>query len=150
MTPVLTFGQRQQAMRGLPFYGKGDFNFIASRSNFSSGISIKVLPLSDLSRVQPIEIDNFDQEVKELNDLFKKGSRISGVKVNSPFKNKNGQAEYIIGKFEGLQVDRKQKAIRAFIRDPKSMKVVEVYPETLSRLNESKDHLAKTFLDFVI
>lgn len=137
-------------MKGLPFYGKGDFNFIASRSNFSTGISIKLLPLSDLSRVQPIEVDSFDQEVKELNSLFKKGSRISGVKVNSTFKNKGGSADYVIGKFEGLQVDRKQKAIRAFIRDPKSMKVVEVYPETLSRLNESKSHLAKTFLDFVI
>ena len=150
MTPVLTFGQRQQAMKGLPFYGKGDFNFIASRSNFSTGISMKILPLSDLSRVQPIEVDSFDTEVKELNSLFKKGSRISGVKVNSTFKNKGGSPDYVIGKFEGLQVDRKQKAIRAFIRDPKSMQVVEVYPETLSRLNESKSHLAKTFLDFVI
>lgn len=150
MTPVLTFGQRQQAMRGLPFYGKGDFNFIAARSNFSSGISIKVLPLSDLSRVQPVEIDEFDQEVKELNSLFKKGSRISGVKVNSIFKNKNNKPDYIIGKFEGLKIDRQQKAIKAFIRDPKTMKVEEVYPETLSRLNESKTHLAKTFLDFLI
>lgn len=150
MTPVLTFGQRQQAMKGLPFYGKGDFNFIASRSNFSTGISIKLLPLSDLSRVQPVQTDEFDQEIKELNQLFKKGSRISGVKINSTFKNKGGSPEYVIGKFEGLKIDRKQRAIRAFIRDPKTMKVVEVYPETLSRLNESKDHLAKTFLDFVI
>lgn len=150
MTPVLTFGQRQQAMRGLPFYGKGDFNFIASRSNFSTGISIKLLPLSDLSRVQPVDTDEFDQEIKELNTLFKKGSRLSGVKVNSVFKNKGGKPDHIIGKFDGFKIDRKQKTIRAFVRDPKTMKVFEVYPETLSRLNESKDHLAKTFIDFLI
>lgn len=150
MTPVLTFGQRQQAMRGLPFYGKGDFNFIASRSNFSTGISIKVLPLSDLSRVQPVDTDEFDQEIKELNSIFKKGSRLSGVKVNSVFKNKGGSPDYCIGKFEGFKIDRKQKTIRAFVRDPKTMKISEVYPETLSRLNEAKDHLAKTFIDFLI
>ena len=106
MGPVLTFGQRQQALRGLPFYGKSDFNFVASRSNFSGGISIKVLPLSDLSRPQSVNINDFDREINQV--------------------------------------------IRAFIRDPKTMKLVEVYPETLTRLNESKSHLAKTFLEFVI
>jgi hypothetical protein len=30
------------------------------------------------------------------------------------------------------------------------MKKVEVYPETLSRLNESNSHKAKTFMEFVI
>jgi hypothetical protein len=150
MQPVLTFGQRQQAMKGLPFYGKGDFNFIASRSNFTNGISIQVLPLSDLSRPQYVETDEFDQEIKELNQSFKKGSRISGVKVNSVFKNKNGNPENIVGKFESFKIDKSSKTIRAFIRDPKTMKVIEVYPQTLSRLNESADHLAKTFLEFVI
>jgi hypothetical protein len=157
MTPVLTFGQRQQAMQGLPFYGKGDFNFIASRSNFSSGISIKILPLSDLSRVQAVPTDEFEKEIRQLGEVFKKGSRISGVKVNSTFTNKNHKPDHVIGKFEGLKIDRKQKTIRAFIRDPKDMKIIEVYPETLERLNESKSqlnesksYLAKTFLDFVI
>ena len=58
-------------MRGLPFYGKGDFNFVASRSNFSNGISISVLPLSDLSRPQDVAVDEFDQELKALNNAFK-------------------------------------------------------------------------------
>lgn len=150
MTPILTFGQRQQAMRGLPFYGKGDFNFVASRSNFSNGISIQVLPLSDLSRPQEIEIDDFDQEVKLLNQAFKKGSRLGGIKVNSLFTNKDRKPEHIIGRFDSFKIDTKHRTIRAFIQDPKTLKLVEVYPETLSRLTESKSHLAKTFLDFVI
>ena len=150
MGPVLTFGQRQQALRGLPFYGKSDFNFVASRSNFSGGISIKVLPLSDLSRPQSVNINDFDREIKHLNQAFKACSRISGIKVNSPFEGKKGEGESIIGKFESFKIDKPNQVIRAFIRDPKTMKLVEVYPETLTRLNESKSHLAKTFLEFVI
>ena len=64
MIPVLTFGQRQQAMQGLPFYGKADFNFVASKSPFSNGIAIKLLPLSDLSRPAQVEIDEFEEETK--------------------------------------------------------------------------------------
>jgi hypothetical protein len=150
MGPVLTFGQRQQALRGLPFYGKGDFNFVASKSNFSGGISIKVLPLSDLSRPQSVDIDDFDREIKHLSQTFKPGSRMSGIKVNSPFKGKKGEGESLIGKFESFKIDKPNQIIRAFIRDPKTMKPVEVYPETLTRLVESKSHLAKTFLEFVI
>ena len=150
MGPVLTFGQRQQALKGLPFYGKSDFNFVASRSNFSGGIAIKVLPLSDLSRAQTVNIDDFDREIKHLNQAFKSGSRISGIKVNSPFKGKKGDGESVIGKFESFKIDKPNQTIRAFIRDPKSMKLVEVYPETLTRLTESTSHVAKTFLDFVI
>lgn len=150
MTPILTFGQRKQAMQGLPFYGKGDFNFIASRSNFTTGISISLLPLSDMSRPQVVKVDDFETELKELNSAFKKGSRIGGIKVNSTFKNKGGQPDQVVGKFDSFKVDRKTKTIRAFILDPNTMKKVEVYPETLNRLTESKDHLAKTFLEFVI
>lgn len=150
MTPVLTFGQRQQALKGLPFYGKGDFNFVASRSNFSSGISIRVMPLSDMSRPQEVNVDEFDQDVKQLNHAFKKGVRISGVKVNSPFTNRKENGIQIIGNFDSFKIDKKNKTIRSYIRDPKTMKLVEVYPQTLTRLAESKNHQAKTFLEFLI
>lgn len=150
MTPVLTFGQRQQAMQGLPFYGKADFNFVASKSPFSNGIAIKLLPLSDLSRPSEVEIDEFENEVKAMNQQFKKGSRISGIKVNSTFSNKDKNPKIVIGKFESLKIDKETKTIRAFIRDPKTSKIIEVYPETLDRLNESRSHVAKTFLEFVI
>jgi hypothetical protein len=150
MVPVLTFGQRQQAMKGLPFYGRGDFSFVSNRSGFTNGISVHLLPLSDLSLPQQIEVDDFDQEIKKLNNLFKKGSRLGGVVVNSTFKNSKGNPDSIIGKFDSFKIDTKHKTIRAFIRDTNSMKLVEVYPETLSKLNESNSHLAKTFLEFLI
>ena len=83
----MSFGQRQQAMQGLPFYGKSDFNFAAAKSPYSNGIAIKILPLSDLSRVVPVNIDAFANSINQLNQQFKRGSRISGVKVNSTFTN---------------------------------------------------------------
>jgi hypothetical protein len=149
-TPILTFGQRQQALQGLPFYGKADFNFVASKSPFSNGIAIKILPLADLSRPQAVNTDEFEQEIHQLNQQFKMGSRISGVKINSTFRTKDREPDVIIGKFDGLKIDQDTQTIRAFIKDPKTLKRVEVYPETLNRLTESKSHLAKTFLEFVI
>ena len=146
----MTFGQRQQAMVGLPFYGKSDFNFVASKSPFSNGIAIKLLPLSDLSRVSPVQIDEFEEEIKEMTQRFKKGLRTSGIKVNSTFTNSKKQADLVIGRFESFKIDRDTKTIRAFIQDPKTLKPVEIYPESLNQLNESKSHLAKTFLEFVI
>jgi len=148
--PIMTFGQRQQAMVGLPFYGKADFNFVASKSPFSNGIAIKLLPLSDLSRVSPIKTDEFEREVKEMMQTFKKGARTSGIKVNSQFISSKKEPEMVIGRFESFKIDRDSKTIRAFIRDPRTLKTVEIYPESLNRLNESKSHLAKTFLDFII
>ena len=150
MIPIMSFGQRQQALQGLPFYGKSDFNFAAAKSPFSNGISIKILPLSDLSRVTPMNIDSFDNEINKLSQQFKRGSRISGVQVNSTFTNQKKEPTVIIGKFESLKIDKDTQTIRAFIRDPRTLKVFEVYPETLSRLTESKHHRAKTFLEFLI
>jgi len=152
MVPILTFGQRQQAMRGLPFYGKSDWNFVASQSPFTNGISVKMLPLSDLSRPQNIDVDQIEMELKQLSQAFKKGGRIGGVKVNSPFMNKKREPETVIGRFDSFKIDHKNKTIRAFITDPATLKPIEVYPETLSRLTESKDNTgkAKTFIEFLI
>ena len=146
----MTYGQRQQAMNGIPFYGKGDFNFIATRGPFSSGIAIKVLPLSDLSKIQVSEPDEFEIFIKELSNSFKIGSRISGIKVNSKFVNSNKQPEYIIGKFNGFKIDKADKVIRAFIKDPNSLEIIEVYPDSLNKLNENIDYFAKTFIDFIV
>lgn len=150
MIPVMSFGQRQQAMQGLPFYGRSDFNFAAAKSPFSNGISIKILPLSDLSKASPINIDEFDVEINRLSQQFKRGSRISGVRVNSTFTNPKKEPSVVFGNFESLKVDKATQTIRAFIRDPKSLKIIEVYPATLNRLIESRNHKAKTFLEFLI
>ena len=152
MGPVLTYSQRQHAMSGLPFYGKGDFNFVASRGNFTPGIAIKILPLADLSKPNTdVEPSDFEKEVKALTSQFKAGGRIKGVKVNSVHTDKNPKA--IVGKFDSFKVDKNTKTIRAFITDPNTLEKHEVYPETLIRLNESVQHntaKAKTFLEFLI
>lgn len=150
MIPIMSFGQRQQALNGLPFYGRSDFNFAAAKSPYSNGISIKILPLSDLSRVAPVNIDSFVNDVNDLNKQFKRGSRISGVKVNSTFTNKKKEPTVVFGKFEKFEIDKKTQTVRAFVRDPKTLKLVEVYPSTLNRLTESKNNRAKTFLEFLI
>lgn len=150
--PVLTYSQRQNAMGGLPFYGKGDFNFVASRGNFTPGIAIKILPLADLSNPKAeVEPDAFAEEVKQLNNMFKTGSRMRGIKVNSVHTEKNPKP--IVGKFDSFKVDKKTKTIRAFITDPNSLEKHEVYPESLMKLNESlqtDSGRAKTFLEFLI
>lgn len=150
MSTILSFGQRQQAMNGLPFYGRSDFNFAASKSPYTNGISIKILPLSDLSRAEPNDVDEFESQLIELNNEFRIGSRISGIKINSTFTNKKRNPTIIYGKFKGFKIDRKTKTIRAFIQDPKTLKVIEVYPSSLNRLNESRSYKAKTFVDFLI
>jgi len=151
MIPIMSFGQRQQAMQGLPFFGRSDFNFAAAKSPYSPGITIKILPLSDLSRVGAVDVDSFADGISQLNQKFKRGSRISGIQVNSHIADKKRNPKVVIGKFEALKIDRETKSIRAFIRDPKSLKLVEVYPETLTRLTESKSEgRAKTFLEYLI
>lgn len=150
--PVLTYSQRQNAMGGLPFYGKGDFNFVASRSNFTPGIAIKILPLADLSNPRAdVQPDEFQQEVKQLNDTFKSGSRMKGIAVNTNHTEK--KPTLVVGKFDSFKVDKKTQTIRAFIVDPNSLEKHEVYPESLQKLNESANFdsgRAKTFLDFLI
>lgn len=152
MGPVLTYSQRQNAMGGLPFYGKGDFNFVAARGNFTPGIAIKILPLSDLSKpnTDPVT-DPFEEYTRELTSTFKPGTRMKALKVNSVHTEKNPKP--IVGKFDSFKVDKKTKTIRAFILDPKSLEKYEVYPESLTRLNESQSYdngRAKTFLEFLI
>lgn len=150
--PVLTYSQRQNAMSGLPFYGKGDFNFVASRGNFTPGIAIKILPLADLSNPRgEVEPDEFETEVKQLNNMFKSGSRMKGIKVNSIHTEKT--PKQIVGKFDSFKIDKKTRTIRAFIIDPNSLEKYEVYPESLTKLNESiaiNEGRTKTFLEFLI
>jgi hypothetical protein len=103
-----------------------------------------------MSRVAPVQIDDFEKEIREMTQQFRKGLRTSGIKVNSTFTNPKKQPDLVIGRFESFKIDKDTKTIRAFIQDPKTLKPVEIYPESLNRLNESKSHLAKTFLEFVI
>jgi len=137
---VMTYAQHKDFTRGLPFYGeKGDFNFVMGRSQFTPGISIKILPLSDLSRNADVGISEFRQYVNTINNMFKPGDRIRGIEMNSMLK-EDDDGEQVVGRFDNIKVDYENKQIRAFVKDPVTMKKTEVYPDTMERLMESKSY----------
>ena len=148
MRPVMSYGQKNNFISSIPFQGRGDFGFVASQSNFTPGITIKLLPLADLSLPQEVETSEFDQLINDLNDQFRPGKRLSGVEVNT--QHQKGGSHKVFGRFIGFQLDRKNQVIRAFIRDSASNKKVEVYPASLMTVNESSSHHTKTFMQFLI
>jgi hypothetical protein len=148
MRPVMSFGQKNSFISSIPFQGRGDYGFSASASSFSPGITIKLLPLADLSIPQEVETSEFDALVQELNDQFRPGKRLSGVEVNSQHQ-KGGSAK-VFGRFMGFELDRKHQVIRAFIRDSQSNKKVEVYASSLMTVNEGSSSHTKTFIQFLI
>jgi hypothetical protein len=143
----MSYGQKNSFVSSIPFQGRGDFGFVASQSTFTPGITIKLLPLADLSRPQEVETSEFDQLVADLNDQFRPGKRLSGVEVNT--QHQKGGSNKVFGRFIGFELDRKHQVIRAFIRDSELNKKVEVYPASLMSVNESSGH-AKTFMQFLI
>ena len=143
----MSFGQKNSFISSIPFQRRGDFGSVASQSNFTPGITIKLLPLADLSRPQEIETSEFDQLVADLNDQFRPGKRLSGVEVNT--QHQKGGSNKVFGRFLGFELDRKHQVIRAFIRDSELNKKVEVYPASLMNVNESTGH-TKTFMQFLI
>lgn len=148
MRPVMSYGQKNNFISKIPFQGRGDYGFVASQSNFTPGITIKILPLADLSLPQEVEISEFDQLINDLNDQFRPGKRLSGVEVNT--QHQKGGSNKVFGRFMGFELDRKHQVIRAFIRDSVSNKKVEVYPASLMTVNESGSNHAKTFMQFLI
>ena len=152
---VMTYAQHQDFTRGLPFYGeKGDFNFVMGRSQFTPGISIKILPLSDLSRNADVGISEFQQYVNTINNMFKPGDRIRGIEMNSLLKEED-DGDQVVGRFENIKIDYQNKQIRAFLKDPVTLKKTEVYPDTMERLMESnaynskKSNLIPSFESFI-
>jgi hypothetical protein len=144
----MSYGQKNNFISSIPFQGRGDFGFVASQSNFTPGITIKLLPLADLSLPQEVETSEFDQLINDLNDQFRPGKRLSGVEVNT--QHQKGGSHKVFGRFIGFQLDRKNQVIRAFIRDSASNKKVEVYPASLMTVNEASSHHTKTFMQFLI
>lgn len=143
---TFTSFQRQDGMRGLPFYGeKGDFNFVMGRSQFTPGVSIKNVPLSDLSRKSDPGVSQFDLNINMLKYHFKPGDRIRGIVVNSMIGTENGRT--VVGKLDSIKVNRRDKTIKVFIRDPKTLEKKEIYVDTMERVFES--YRALSFSQFV-
>jgi len=144
----MSYGQKNSFVNQIPFQGRGDFGFVASQSNFTPGITIKMLPLRDLSRPQAVTSTEFDELINDLNQKFRPGRRLSGIQVNG-HHNKDADAR-VFGRFLGFTLDRKHQIIRAYIRDSETNKKVEIYPATLEQVNESNSLHAKTFMQFLI
>jgi hypothetical protein len=143
---TFTSFQRQDGMRGLPFYGeKGDFNFVVGRSQFTPGVSIKNVPLSDMSRKSDPGVSQFDLNINMLKYHFKPGDRIRGIVVNSMIGTENGRT--VVGKLDSIKVNRRDKTIKVFIRDPKTLEKKEIYVDTMERVFES--YRALSFSQFV-
>jgi hypothetical protein len=142
---VMTYAQHKDFTRGLPFYGeKGDFNFVMGRSQFTPGISIKILPLSDLSRNADVGVTEFRQYVNTINNMFKPGDRIRGIEMNSMLTEEDDDGTQVVGRFDKIKVDYSNQQIRAFIKDPSTMKITEVYPGTMERIMESSTYTPKS------
>ena len=148
---VMTYSQHKSFQKGLPFYGKsGDDSFTVGKSQFTPGISIKMLPLKDLSYNGEVGFSEFDHYINTLKRMFKPGDRVRGVKMNSMVK-EDEDGTQVVGKFQDIKIDYSNKQIRAFLRNPKTLEQTEVYPDTMERLFESKSFnktIAKEVLDF--
>ncbi len=139
--------QSRDAMNGMPFYGqKGDFNFTVGRSKFTPGVSIKQVPLSDMSRHGDPGIGDFDQNVNKIRHWYQPGDLVRGVLVNSQLKSENGKV--ILGRLKNVKVDRRNHTIQIFIIDPQTRKVKEIYVDTMERVFESSNR-ALSFSQFL-
>lgn len=134
--------------RGLPFYGtKGDFNFTVGRSKFTPGISIRSTPLTDMSVKGDPGFSDFDVSVNKIKHYFKPGDRVRGILVNSHLGKEQG--DYVVGKIHKISPSYGEKTIRIWIRNPKTLKVQEIYPESIERIYESINYKALSFSQFI-
>ena len=148
MTPAITAFQNRDYMRGIPFYGeKGDFNFVVGRSQFTPGVSIKSLPLSDMSRKGDPGIGEFDRNVSLIKHFYKPGDRVRGILVNSHLKSDNGRM--VVGKLHKVEINRRDNTIKVFIKNPESLEIQEIYVDTMERLYESRIGMALSFSEFI-
>jgi hypothetical protein len=148
MTPAITAFQNRDYMRGIPFYGeKGDFNFVVGKSKFTPGVSIKSLPLSDMSRKGDPGIGDFDRSVSLIKHYYKPGDRVRGILVNSHLKSDEGRM--VVGKLNRVEINRRDNTIKVFIKNPETLEIQEIYVDTMERLYESRIGMALSFSEFI-
>lgn len=139
--------QQRDRMRGLPFTGQsGDFNFVMGRSQFTPGISIKQLPLSDMSKNGDPGMTEFDQNINIIKHYFRPGMRVRGMLVNSQLDSENGRT--VIGKLDKVDINRRDHTIKIYIKDPETLETQEIYVDSMERIYESKNR-AFSFSEFI-
>lgn len=130
---------------GLPFYGsKGDFNFTSGKSQFTPGISIKQVPLTDMSVKGDTGFSELDLLVGKLRSNYKPGDRVRGIVVNSQLNSERGKV--VIGKLFRILPNYNTGEVRVWIKDPRTLKLTEVYIDTVERIYE---HAVMTFASFI-
>jgi hypothetical protein len=139
--------QRGDFMRGIPFYGtKGDFNFTLGRSQFTPGVSIKQLPLTDMSHKADPGRSELDNQLSLLKMYYKPGDRIRGIEINSQIDGSEGR--FRVGKLVKFTPDYTSGCIRAWLKNPKTLEEFEIYPDTMERVYESSNR-ALSFSQFI-
>ena len=134
--------------RNLPFYGtSGDFNFTVSRSQFTPGVSISQVPLTDMSVKGDPGFTPFDAAISKLKFYFKPGDRVRGTIVNSTIDSENGKV--MVGKLHKIVPDYANNSIRAWIKNPSTLESIEIYVDTLERIYESYSTRALSFSKFI-
>jgi hypothetical protein len=134
--------------RGLPFYGtKGDFNFTVGRSQFTPGVSISQVPLTDMSIKGDPGQSSLDLALSKLKFYFKPGDRVRGTIVNSKINSENGKV--MVGKLDKIVPNYANGSIRAWIKNPSTLESIEIYVDTIERIYESHSNRALNFAQFI-
>jgi len=134
--------------RGLPFYGtKGDFNFTVGKSQFTPGVSISQVPLTDMSINGDPGYSPHDMAISKLRFYFKPGDRVRGTIVNSHINSEKGKV--MVGKLHKIIPNYANGSIRAWIKDPNTLESVEIYVDTIERIYENRSSKALSFTQFI-
>lgn len=116
----------------LPYRGRNDyFASINSSPGMASAFSIRQLSLKDMAPAPIMLIDDFDLLVYNVKTNLVPGERIKAV----PVTDRDGEA--VNGRVQKIIIDREKKTIRITMRD-ENMETVEVYPETIYRIDRDK------------
>lgn len=130
----------------LPFTGaSGGFDFMTQRGPFAPAMSIKLLPLKDLSLPPKSVYNEFDKFVDNIKHNIKRGDLVKAVPVNGQF---NESESAVLGRVSNLNIDYKHKRVRVFVRDINTNKEFEVYPETIFRENTKLTESCKYVMDY--
>jgi hypothetical protein len=132
--------------RNLPFYGtQGDYNFTVGRSRFTPGVAVKQVPFSDMSIQGDPGFSDFDIFLNNVKNNYRVGSRARGIKINSQFESDSGKT--VVGKIHKVVPNYEDRSVRVWLKDPKTLKITEVYSESIERVYES--YLALSFSQFI-
>lgn len=113
----------------LPYTGRNDyFGSINSSPGMGSAFTIRMLSLKDMAPPPIMTMTDFDLIAYNVKTNLVPGERIKAVAVND----KDG--EPVSGRVQKIYIDYQKQRVRITMRTD-GMKVVEIYPETIYRVD---------------